>query len=300
MCEENSSASEMIPPDADEIARELGAISRKAGDLLLAERAKADARGHPGPMRRKPDGSPVTDADLAAEECILAELGRAFPDWPIISEEAGSSHALRPKGRFFLVDPLDGTRGFLDSSPAYCVLIALIDGAAPIAAAIDAPSKGKLIYSGAEVFVTEARDLASVRKLKAAPRREGAPVAIVSSRHARRPSLALCREFGALRILDEPSATKFMRIAEGEADFYPRFGETMQWDIAAGDAILRRLGGGVFTAAGEPIRYRPEAFGEAWRMPDFVALRHAEDRLHLARLAGSLTEDQPPIAGARP
>ena len=257
--------------DRNAVAHVLARIAGKAGAVL---RTFAGPRC---PKQTKPDGSPVTAADVASQALILEELAAAFPQWPVVSEEQ-AEHAERKRGAtFFLVDPLDGTRAFLAGGTDYCVLIALIANGAPIAAAIHAPACGKTWWAGEDAFVSPNAALEPVRKLAALPARDQPPIAIVSSVHAGEASRGLCKKMGIADVRCENSALKFARLAEGEADIYPRIGRTMQWDVAAGDALLRALGGGVFGFDGRPLAYG--AHDGDWANPDFIATRLPPERM---------------------
>lgn len=253
------------PFHRDEVARTLARIARDAGDILRAMQHRPDG------IRRKADGSPVSDADLAAEALIASALAEAFPGIPVISEENAAGHAVATGGRFFLVDPLDGTRGYLKGRPDFCVLIALIEQGAPVAGALDAPALGESYWAGEQVFRAADRASLAGERLRAAPLAPHGRTAIVSSSHAREASLERCAELGADQVLSESSALKFARLAAGNADVYPREGRTMQWDVAAGDALLRPLGGGVLDPQGRLMQYG--AKGGSWENPPFVAWR---------------------------
>jgi 3'(2'), 5'-bisphosphate nucleotidase len=256
-----------------EIARRLADYAAEAGDILNCYRNAACLNS------LKPDGSPVSEADLAAEATILARLLADYPQWPVISEENAASHGSAPAGGFFLVDPLDGTKAFLAGGPDFCVLIALVLGGVPVASAIHAPATGQSWWASGDAceadgaFKAYDRGFVRVEPLQPSPRREGDPVAIISSQHAGEKSRVLCDTLRVSKVLCENSALKFARLAEGEADVYPRIGRTMQWDIAAGDGLLRSLGGGVLDMEGRPLRYGAHAAG--WDNPDFIAWRTA-------------------------
>jgi 3'-phosphoadenosine 5'-phosphosulfate (PAPS) 3'-phosphatase len=151
------------------------------------------------------------------------------------------------------------------------VLIALIEQGAPVAGALDAPALGESYWAGERVF--RATDRASMvgEPLNALPLVAQGRTAIVSSSHAREASLARCAQLGANQVFSESSAVKFARLAAGDADVYPREGKTMQWDVAAGDALLRPLGGGVLDPQGRLMRYGARA--GSWENPPFVAWR---------------------------
>ncbi|MFN3482696.1 3'(2'),5'-bisphosphate nucleotidase CysQ family protein [Rhabdaerophilum calidifontis] len=259
------SAPALSPDRRDAIARRLAGIAREAGDCLLRY------RDEPCPSALKADGSPVSAADLAAETLIRTQLAAAFPHWPVVSEEHTESHAAAAMPIHFLVDPLDGTRPFLSGGAEFCVLIALIAGGNPIAGAIHAPVSGRSWWAGARAFTAAGRASRRGRALPQGERRLS--VAIVSRDQSGEDSRPLCAACGAVEIRRENSALKFARLADGEADIYPRRGRTMQWDIAAGDALLRALGGGVFDLDGKPLVYGPGPDG--WASPDFIACRRA-------------------------
>ncbi len=262
---EPRAAFDMALADRDSIARVLAEIAAEAGIVL----DRCQREGCNSVM--KPDGSPVSDADLASQTVILTRLGEAFPQWPAISEESPENRLSGEPEAFFLIDPLDGTRAFLAGAPDYCVLIALISAGEPIAGAVHAPATGHSWWAGHSAWASDDRAFAQVRPLTARPARANAPIAIISSLHAGESSRAMCGRLGITDIRCENSALKFARLAEGEADIYPRSGRTMQWDVAAGDALLRATGGGIFDLDGRRLRYGEDASG--WANPDFIALR---------------------------
>ncbi|OYU49833.1 MAG: 3'(2'),5'-bisphosphate nucleotidase CysQ [Rhizobiales bacterium PAR1] len=256
------------------LARRLAGIASEAG-VVLDCLQKAGCRS-----ALKGDGSPVSEADIAAEVVISRALAEAFPDIPVVSEENAASHVSGEMASFFLVDPLDGTTAYLAGAPDYCVLIALIENGTPVASAIHSPATGQSWWAGEAVFAAENRAFSNPRALEIKPAREGGGIAIISSHHANAASRALCQSLHITEIIAENSALKFVRLAEGEADFYPRVGRTMQWDIAAGDALLRAMGGGVFDLQGRPFRYG--AGPDGWANPDFLAIRRQPDLDHAA------------------
>jgi 3'(2'),5'-bisphosphate nucleotidase len=250
--------------ERDEVAQALAAIAREAGKLLAQLHDKSLK------TERKSDGSPVSEADRAAEAIVEAGLAKAFPDIAIVSEENAESQRRKTPERFFLVDPLDGTRAFLRGGPDFCVLIALIEHGAPIAAALDAPLRGKAYRAGATAWGGSTAEGDRGTQIHASPSfaRE---TAIISVHHAGEASRKVCGSLGVKTILTENSALKFARLAEGEADVYPRAGTTMQWDVAAGHALLGALGGGVLDLDGNPLRYGSDT--GSWEVPGFIAYR---------------------------
>ncbi|WP_284177438.1 3'(2'),5'-bisphosphate nucleotidase CysQ [Rhabdaerophilum sp. SD176] len=251
------------PHDRDRIGREMARIARMGGESLLCYRSPDCARS------LKPDGSPVSAADIASEQVIVAALRECFPQWPVISEE-GEVDVPPDSSTFFLVDPLDGTRAFLAGRPDFCVLIALIERGIPVAGAIHQPVGEGTWWSGIHAFRGDPSHDAEM--LVPDPgQRSGGVIAIVSAEHAGEASRLLCGRMDIAEIRSENSALKFVRLAEGEADLYPRIGRTMQWDVAAGDALLRCLGGGVRGLDGQALAYGRSQLG--WANPDFVAYR---------------------------
>lgn len=224
----------------EDIALRLGTIACEAGALLRR------MQGEAGGQRVKPDGSPSTDADLAAERLILGRLGEAWPDWPVVAEETASE--VRPGEVFFLVDPLDGTRDYIHGTEEYSVNIALVVRGRPVAAAIAAPALGRLWTAGAETraIAIGAAAREAGRRLCARPVPPDGIVALVSRRHGDAATEARLALLPIARRRSASSALKFGLIAAGEADLYLRCGPTMEWDIAAGDHIVTCAGGRVF------------------------------------------------------
>lgn len=214
----------------------------------------------------KSDYSPVTDADLAANAFIVEALARWAPEIPIVSEE-GDKPQMDDTGRFWLVDPLDGTKSFIRKSGEFTVNIALIDAGRPVFGVMYIPVTGVLYY-GSDAFG------AYRQKPKEAPRRISARVMpeegmdiIVSMAHKTPQVDAWLEGKTVLSRKQASSSLKFGVVAEGNADAYPRFGRTMEWDTAAGQAIVEAAGGRVLTLDGEPLRY-----GKAgYENPGFVA-----------------------------
>lgn len=209
---------------------------------------------------RKPDDSPVTRADLAADAILVEGLRAAFPDIPAISEERPETHGAT--GTVFLVDPLDGTKGFLARDDAFTVNVALVAQGRPRAGVVFAPALGRLFLTAPEGGAVEeagARDPESGGALRRlAPRVDPARGlrALASRAHPDAQTGAYLAQCGAVEARPVGSSLKFCLIAAGEADFYPRLGPTMQWDTAAADAVLRAAG------------------GMTWRLPDLTPLRY--------------------------
>lgn len=211
-------------------------------------------------VMHKKDLSPVTEADQIAEKLILQRLRTFAPDIPIIAEEEMAS-GLAPQvlgTRFFLVDPLDGTKEFISRNGDFTVNIALIENGVPVLGVVYAPVGGRL-YSGSssgavKVLVDDkgrelSRQFIHVRK---APQQL---IAVVSRSH-HTPKTDIClKRFPIKSCISIGSSLKFCLLAEGQADLYPRYSRTMEWDTAAGDAILRAAGGLSTTLDGKPMLY---------------------------------------------
>ncbi len=227
----------------------------------------------------KADTTPVTIADQEAEEVLLAGLHAAAPGVPVIAEEevaAGRTPAIGE--RFFLVDPLDGTRAFIRNSPEFTVNIGLIEAGRPTFGIIYAPALSLLFATldpehAVEVALAPA-DAASLdgRELKPLHGRDPNPAALVafaSRSHAAESTDAFLKRLPIAEKRKASSSLKFCLIARGEADLYARLGETSEWDTAAGHAILGAAGGSVTTLDGKPLGYgKSEA---RFANPSFVA-----------------------------
>ncbi len=208
----------------------------------------------------KADTSPVTDADHRAERIILADLAAAFPGIPVIAEEsvaAGNVPDIAGR-RFFLVDPLDGTKEFVDRDNHFTVNIGFIENGEPVAGVVYAPALG-VIYAASDgaakkAMVEDGRIAGDWRQIgcRHIPDRV---VAVVSRRHSSAETTAYLAERGITDCEAIGSSLKFCLVAEGQADLYPRFSRTMEWDTAAGDAILRAAGGETLTVEGQPLAY---------------------------------------------
>jgi 3'(2'), 5'-bisphosphate nucleotidase len=238
----------------DELALELGTIVSKAGEVIMAARASGVG------ARRKPDGSPVCDADTQAEQLILARLAALMPGVTVVAEESFAPHraGLLPE-RFFLVDPLDGTREFLAGHQDFTVNIALIGNGEPIAGAICAPALDRIYLAGATAFRADrahGSPLAdALRAIAVTPVPDAGLRAVASRSHMNAATEAWLRQRGVAQLQRAGSALKFCLIAGGDADVYPRLAPTMEWDTAAGHAILNAAGGCVIGLDGSPLRY---------------------------------------------
>ena len=237
-----------------------------------------------GEARAKADQSPVTEADERAEALILAGLAERLPGWPVLAEEAAArGQGLAGCACFILVDPLDGTREFIGRNGEFTVNIGLVVEGVPVAGAVYAPVLERLWSGGATARVrriapgaplAEARE---DRPIRTRPAPAAGWTALASRSHGDAETEALLARLPIAERRAAGSSLKFCMVAEGEADIYPRFGPTMEWDTAAGDAVLRAAGGTVLDPDGSPFRYgkatmdyRNGAF-VAWGDPDAVA-----------------------------
>ncbi|MGA7596015.1 MAG: 3'(2'),5'-bisphosphate nucleotidase CysQ [Gallionella sp.] len=228
-------------------------IAHRAGAAIMA----VYQRGEAGETA-KADNSPLTLADLAAHRIIVGELAGLTPDIPILSEEAADiAYPVRSQWtRYWLVDPLDGTREFINRNGEFTVNIALVESAEPVLGVVYAPVPGKCYFGahGAGAFVQ--RGNAPAQPITALPRRAGEPIRIVTSRsHRDARTEALLERLGAHQVISMGSSLKFCLVAEGAAHLYPRLGPTMEWDTAAAHAVVKAAGGIVCDMAGKELRY---------------------------------------------
>ena len=233
---------------------------------------------------KKSDSSPVTEADRESETIILAGLRAAYPDIPCVAEEEVAAGIVPPDldGAFFLIDPLDGTKEFVNRRTDFTVNIALIRDGVPEVGVVFAPCSGRF-FSGrpgrAEAIEVDG-DFRIVGRRRISVRTAVTPLAVVASRSHNTPETeAFIRDLGAAEIVSVGSSLKFCLLAAAEADIYPRFGRTMEWDTAAGDAVLRAAGGMTRTLDGEPLTYgkREQSDDADFANPHFIASGKAAD-----------------------
>ncbi|HZA67414.1 MAG TPA: 3'(2'),5'-bisphosphate nucleotidase CysQ, partial [Geminicoccaceae bacterium] len=250
-------------PDLDRLLPEIVALADRAGRVILEHYHSAVA------VRAKADASPVTAADEAAEAVILARLAELTPDIPVVAEETvASGHVPDVDDRpFWLVDPLDGTKEFLSRNGEFTVNIALIEDRLPILGVVLAPARARAWW-GARGKGASARDgEGNTRAIAVRQAPAGGLVAIASRSHRDAETQAFLDQAGVAECISAGSSLKFCLVAEGQADLYPRFGRTMEWDVAAGHAVLSAAGGRVTTKDGAPFLYRKPGFEN----PPFIA-----------------------------
>jgi 3'(2'), 5'-bisphosphate nucleotidase len=240
-------------------------------DLLDATYAAGDAameiyrRDHD--VAHKADNSPVTEADLAVDRILGQALADRYPSIPLVTEERVSSHDRSACGnRFFLVDPIDGTKEFIKRTGEFTINIALIEDGEPVAGIVYAPASDRLFVGQKGRGASEIKK-GDVRRPITARICGEKKTAVASRSHLTRETedFISANEIGDC--VNAGSSLKFCLVAAGEADIYPRFGPTMEWDTAAGQAVLCAAGGQVLTCDGEPLSYgKPE-----FRNPFFIA-----------------------------
>ena len=241
-------------------------IAERAGKIVLRHYVEQETA-----VRRKEDASPVTDADEESEAFLLQALAALAPEIPAISEEASAKAGL-PQGkaptRFWLVDPLDGTKEFLSRNGEFTVNIALIEEGRPLAGVVHAPALA-MTWAGAgpgSATLSETDQPPMAIATRAMP--PGGATVLASRRHG--DSAELDRFLVAYKVAElknAGSSLKFCLVANGKADLYPRFGRTMEWDTAAGHAVLLAAGGRVETLDGQPLGYGKPGFEN----PAFIA-----------------------------
>lgn len=201
-------------------------------------------------VKLKSDDSPVTAADEAADALIHKGLSAAFPDIPIVTEEQSDSHKISAK-RFFIVDPLDGTKEFVHRRGDFTVNIALIEDGTPVLGVVFAPARQRLFYTqenGKTVEETGAFDpdaVGEVAEISVSTPDNSALTVVASKSHRDADTDAYINKYKVADFESAGSSLKFCLVAAGEADLYPRLGRTMEWDTAAGHAVLLGAGGDV-------------------------------------------------------
>lgn len=252
-----------------ELTNALIDLTRRAGDAIL-EIYQTDFD-----VEHKGDSSPLTQADLASHAVIAAGLAELMPDVPVLSEESSPPEFAVRQGwsRYWLVDPLDGTKEFVSRNGEFTVNIALIEGHRAVFGVVGVPTQG-YVYTG---------DLATATALRHGPegsvplrgrkRNDSDPLVVVASRSHGGQRLedyldALARSIGEIERKPVGSSLKLCILAEGHADLYPRLGPTSEWDIAAAHAVLEAAGGAVWAVGGGALSYNAK---ESFLNPEFFA-----------------------------
>jgi 3'(2'), 5'-bisphosphate nucleotidase len=248
-------------------------IARRAGAAIMEVYHSGDSG-----ETSKADNSPLTLADLAAHRIIVEELAGLTPDIAILSEEAADiAYPVRSQWtRYWLVDPLDGTREFIKRNGEFTVNIALIESGEPVLGVVYAPVLDVCYYGarGSGAFVQ--RGNAAAQPIAVKPHTAGETIRVVASRsHSDARTEALLKQLGDCQCISMGSSLKLCLVAEGEAHFYPRLGPTMEWDTAAAHAVVNAAGGIVCNLAGEELRYNKVDLHN----PEFLVLPAADEAL---------------------
>ena len=238
-------------------------LAQEAGAAILLHYQDTQAA-----ILDKADGSPLTAADMAAHDVIVAGLQRLAPDITLISEENKFNPPVAADVSFWLVDPLDGTKEFINRNGEFTVNIALIQNGLPMLAVVYVPVL-KVAYIGQRgLGAWRIRDGAMPDQIAVSSSQDGVLRVVASRSHSDEKTLALLKRLPRSQMISAGSSLKFCMVAEGNADFYPRLGTTMEWDTAAAHCILEAAGGKVVQCDGTPLRYNKEE----WRNPHFFAV----------------------------
>ena len=242
-------------------------LAARAGEAILAVRARGFA------TTNKADNSPVTEADYAAERIIAAGLRQAAPNIPVVAEEEiAAGRVPEAADCFWLVDPIDGTREFAAGRDDFAVCIGLVRHGVPVLGAVGQPATGA-IFGGLVGAGAWRRDASGQHAISARARPQAGIEVVASRNYANDTTLAAyLAGFNIAAVKNMGSALKFTLLAQGQADLYPRFGRTMEWDTAAAQAVLEAAGGAVLNfETMQPLRYGKPG----WENPHFVC--HGKD-----------------------
>jgi 3'(2'), 5'-bisphosphate nucleotidase len=240
--------------DPKRLLLEVTELAREAGRAILEVYASSFS------VQEKADSSPLTEADLRSEKLILAGLKRIAPEIPVLSEESGQVAwgTRRNWDRLWVVDPLDGTKEFVQRNGEFTVNIALVDNHRPVLGIVHAPVLERTYYACEGVGAFRSDREATGKPIRVAKRGPGR-LRVVGSRSHRGSSLdAFLARVGAHELVEVGSSLKLCLVAEGLADVYPRMGPTCEWDTAAGQCVLEQAGGHVLKLDGEPLAYNRE------------------------------------------
>jgi 3'(2'), 5'-bisphosphate nucleotidase len=254
--------------DHDRLLQIMRRLAIEAGERILEVYARGQIEA-----RAKADESPVTEADEAADALISAGLRAAFPDVALVTEEQAATHAER-SATFLIVDPLDGTKEFVQRRGDFTVNIAFVEEGEPVRGVVYAPAKGRMFYTDAEGRSVEEigpflPDAPGPTRAVGVDIPDNRALRIVASKsHRDAATDAYIAQYAATDIKSAGSSLKFCLVAAGEADLYPRLGRTMEWDTAAGHAVLAGAGGLVVRFDDHtPLRYGKPGFEN----PFFIA-----------------------------
>jgi len=224
-------------------------------------------------VKVKSDDSPVTEADEAADAIISAGLRDAFPDVTLVTEEQSASHS-ESSDTFLIVDPLDGTKEFINRRGDFTVNIALVENGVPTRGVVYAPAKDRMFFTLADGTAVEeagpfqADKIGETKPIRVSDPNNGALMVVASKSHRDQATDDYISQYNVRDMTSAGSSMKFCLIAAGEADLYPRLGRTMEWDTAAADAVLRGAGGQVVRFDDlTPLTYGKEGYAN----PFFIA-----------------------------
>ena len=257
---------------SESLLPEVVEIARRAGAAIL------EVYSQPFDVAHKEDKSPLTEADLRAHAIIVEGLQALTPSLPVLSEEDSNVPFEKRRGwhRYWLVDPLDGTKEFVSRNGEFTVNIALIEDHRPVLGVVHVPVKNTTYLGSIEhgAFQQSHQNAPEPIQVQSSAQ---LPLRVVGSRsHAKAGSMdAYLERLGAHTLLSVGSSLKFCLIAEGSADLYPRFGPTSEWDTAAAHAVVEAAGGAVVDVRGQPLRYNTKA---ELLNPNFLVFGQRSDR----------------------
>ncbi len=255
----------MTPADLDALRAEVATLARRAGDAILAVYESDFA------VARKDDASPLTEADLASHRIIAQGLHGLTPELPVLSEESATvpwSERSRWR-RYWLVDPLDGTREFVKRNGEFTVNIALIEDGRPILGVVHTPVRQQLVHAARDAGAIAERPDTAPTPISVGPCRMESP-RVAGSRSHRDPRMdAFLQRMGEHELVVLGSSLKFCMLAEHAVDVYLRLGSTSEWDTAAGQCVVECAGGRVTDLALAPLRYNTR---DSLINPDFLAV----------------------------
>ncbi|UOA13242.1 MULTISPECIES: 3'(2'),5'-bisphosphate nucleotidase CysQ [Sulfitobacter] len=254
--------------DYEKLVAEMRRLALEAGDKIMEIYGQNDFE-----VKSKSDDSPVTAADEAADAIISEGLRRAFPDMMLVTEEQSVTHTAKGD-TFLIVDPLDGTKEFVHRRGDFTVNIALVEGGVPTRGVVYAPAKSRMFFTQADGQSVEetgdfAKDqLGETKAISVSDPDNSALMVVASKSHRDQATDDYIGKYGVRDMTSAGSSLKFCLVATGEADLYPRLGRTMEWDTAAGHAVLNGAGGDVVRFDDlTPLTYGKEDFAN----PFFIA-----------------------------
>ena len=257
-----------ISVDYQSLMTAMRRLSLEAGDAIMEIYGQDDFS-----VEAKSDDSPVTAADKAADEIIYKGLSAEFPDMMLVTEEQASSHGLKGD-TFLIVDPLDGTKEFIHRRGDFTVNIALVENGRPTRGVVYAPAKGRMFYTLAdgtsveEIGPFDKAAAGETKEIRVSDSDNSALLVVASKSHRDEATDAYINKYSVADMKSAGSSLKFCLIATGEADLYPRLGRTMEWDTAAGHAVLEGAGGQVLRFDDQtPLTYGKDDFAN----PFFIA-----------------------------